>query len=208
MIADRVRAGASLRAIGRELGRPASTISREVSATVTRPGLSAAAPVGSYAPAPRHLFVAIATPKDWPTTNTVTPEQIHPGGRRPPTSWTPRALQPGGGAAGRRQGPGEGVGGFGADPDGRLRLLPSRGPLVSAPWPIAKHRGRYLPPRCRGGCCIKITSRSEGSGSIEAMASQDRVQGWQMPGRPHVSIGYEPHASGLTPVLQVTPIPT
>jgi len=30
LIADRVRAGASLRAIGRELGRPASTVSREV----------------------------------------------------------------------------------------------------------------------------------------------------------------------------------
>ena len=30
MIGDRVRAGSSLRAIGRELGRPASTISREV----------------------------------------------------------------------------------------------------------------------------------------------------------------------------------
>jgi hypothetical protein len=30
LIGDRVRAGASLRAIGRELGRPASTVSREV----------------------------------------------------------------------------------------------------------------------------------------------------------------------------------
>jgi hypothetical protein len=38
--------------------------------------VSAAAPVGSYAPAPRHLIVAIVTPKDWPATNTVTSDQI------------------------------------------------------------------------------------------------------------------------------------
>jgi hypothetical protein len=28
-----------------------------------------------------------------------------------------------------------------------------------------------------------------------------------MPGRPHVSIGYEHHTTGLTPVLHVTPLP-
>lgn len=38
LIADRVRAGASLCAIGRELGRPASTVSRRCAATVMRPG--------------------------------------------------------------------------------------------------------------------------------------------------------------------------
>ena len=38
--------------------------------------VSAAAPVGSYTPATRHLFVAIVTPKDWPTPNAVTQAQI------------------------------------------------------------------------------------------------------------------------------------
>ena len=38
--------------------------------------VSAADPVGSFAPATRHLFVAIVTPKDWPTPNAVTPAQI------------------------------------------------------------------------------------------------------------------------------------
>jgi hypothetical protein len=38
--------------------------------------VSAADPVGSFTPATRHLFVAIVTPKDWPTPNAVTSAQV------------------------------------------------------------------------------------------------------------------------------------
>lgn len=38
--------------------------------------VSAVDPVGSYTPATRHLFVAIVTPKGWPTPNNVTPAEI------------------------------------------------------------------------------------------------------------------------------------
>jgi len=38
--------------------------------------VSAADPVSSFTPATRHLFVAIVTPKDWPTPNAVTQAQI------------------------------------------------------------------------------------------------------------------------------------
>ncbi|MEP7369637.1 MAG: hypothetical protein ABI662_08280, partial [Dermatophilaceae bacterium] len=38
--------------------------------------LAAADPVGSYAPATRHLLVAIVTPKGWPTPNPITSAQI------------------------------------------------------------------------------------------------------------------------------------
>lgn len=38
--------------------------------------ISTADPVSSVTPAPRHLFVAIVTPRGWPTPNAVTPDQI------------------------------------------------------------------------------------------------------------------------------------
>jgi hypothetical protein len=61
-------------------------------------------------------------------------------------------------------------------------------------------------PRNRVGCCSEITSFVRGLWFTGDMASEDRVEGWQMPRRPLLSSGYARRAAGGTSVFRVPPL--
>src|SRR5680860_1224766 len=65
LICDRLRAGATLRAIGRELGRAASTISREVARNSAEAGVYRAAAAQRLATRGSHALVDVAWAPTW-----------------------------------------------------------------------------------------------------------------------------------------------